>query len=41
MSKHIVEQKIGTPVPQWVNKERPNVEIITGKYCRLEHCRFN
>lgn len=37
MSKHIVEQKIGTPVPQWENKERPSVEIIKGKYCRLEH----
>lgn len=37
MSKQIDEQKIGAPVPQWINKERPSVENIDGKYCRLEH----
>ena len=37
MSKHIVEQKIGTPVTHWISKERPCVEIINGRYCHLEH----
>lgn len=37
MDKQINEQKIGKPLPYWVNKKRPSVEIIDGKYCRLEH----